>query len=153
GARTRRWTSALIAGELALTLALLAGAGFMIRSFLMFYRMDIGADTSHLLMMQLPLASGKYPTVESRNRFLEQVNARLGGISSIDAPTPGGRVPLGGGPTRYTHLNDRPDPAGVPLPTVTMVTVGPRYWETIKVPIARGRALTEADGLPGHEAV
>ena len=38
GVRARWWTSVLIVGELALTLVLLAGAGFMMRSFLMLYQ-------------------------------------------------------------------------------------------------------------------
>ena len=40
GLRARRWTGALIVGELALTLVLLAGAGFMMRSFLKLYQAD-----------------------------------------------------------------------------------------------------------------
>src|SRR4030095_4371027 len=51
GQRARRWTSALIVGELTLTLLLLAGAGFMIRSFLVLYRLDLGIETAHLLSM------------------------------------------------------------------------------------------------------
>ena len=45
GIRVRRWSGALIIGELALTLALLAGAGFMMRNFLTLYRMDLGIET------------------------------------------------------------------------------------------------------------
>src|SRR5262249_37778431 len=47
GLRARRWTSTLIVFEIALTLALLAGAGFMIRSFLTLYRLDLGVETAH----------------------------------------------------------------------------------------------------------
>jgi putative ABC transport system permease protein len=53
GVRARRWTSALIVVELALTLVLLAGAGLMVRSFLTLYRMDFGIETAHLLTMRL----------------------------------------------------------------------------------------------------
>src|SRR4029079_879411 len=53
GPRARRWTSALIVVEIALTLVLLAGAGFMMRSFMALYRMDLGFETSQLLTMRL----------------------------------------------------------------------------------------------------
>lgn len=53
----RRWASGLIVGELALTLVLLAGAGFMIRSFMALYRLDVGVDTSNLITMRLVLNS------------------------------------------------------------------------------------------------
>ena len=66
GRRARRWTSALIVGELTLTLVLLAGAGFMIRSFLTLYRLDPGIETAHLLTMNLALPDRKYPTPEQR---------------------------------------------------------------------------------------
>jgi putative ABC transport system permease protein len=148
GVRARRWTSALIVTEVALTLALLAGAGFMMRSFLSLYRMDIGVDTSRLLMMQLPLPDAKYPTADDRNRFLTRVDERLQGIAAVESATTASSVPFGGGQVRYLDVNGRPAPAGQPLPTITMVTVGARYVETIKVPVSRGRALTEADGLP-----
>ena len=46
GIRVRRWTGALIIAELALTLALLAGAGFMMRNFLTLYRW-ISASRPH----------------------------------------------------------------------------------------------------------
>ena len=55
GFRGRRWTRTLIVGQIALTLVLLAGAGFMMRSFLTLYRMDLGMDTSRLLTMRLYL--------------------------------------------------------------------------------------------------
>src|SRR5688572_25819405 len=55
GVRARRWTGVLVVAELALTLVLLAGAGSMMRSFLALYRMDIGVDTSPLLMMNLTM--------------------------------------------------------------------------------------------------
>ena len=58
GAPRALGTRTLIVAEIALTVVLLAGAGFMMRSFLTLYRMDIGVDTSQLLTMQLllPLA-------------------------------------------------------------------------------------------------
>jgi predicted permease len=55
GMRARRWTSALIVVELALTLVLLAGAGLTMRSFLNLYTLDVGVETSHLLTMSLTL--------------------------------------------------------------------------------------------------
>ena len=52
GIRARRWTSVLVVTEVILTLVL-AGAGFMMKSFVTMYRMDIGADISHVLTLQL----------------------------------------------------------------------------------------------------
>ena len=66
GLRVRRWTRALIVAEIALTIVLLAGAGFMMRSFLTLYRMDLGVDTSQLLTMRLYLPLTKYPELGPR---------------------------------------------------------------------------------------
>ena len=77
GIRARRWTGALIVGELALTLVLLAGAGFMMRSFIALYRMDLGIDTSRLLTMALALPERKYPTFEQRLAFYQRLQERL----------------------------------------------------------------------------
>ena len=71
--------SALIVVELALTLVLLAGAGFMMRSFLTLYRLDLGVDTSRLLTMRLALPLAKYPQREPRTALYQRLDERLRG--------------------------------------------------------------------------
>src|SRR4029077_1669504 len=87
GVRARRWTSALIVAELALTLVLLAGAGVMIRSFLNLYRLDVGLETSQLLTMRLTLPNQKYPTPEHRRIFYERLDQRLAGLPRLKGAT------------------------------------------------------------------
>ena len=45
GIRAHRWTNGLLVVQVALTLVLLAGAGFMMRSFFVLYRLDLGFET------------------------------------------------------------------------------------------------------------
>jgi putative ABC transport system permease protein len=151
--RARRWTGALMVVEMALTIVLLAGAGFMMRSFLALYRMDVGIDTSRLLTMRLALANEKYPTPEQKAAFYDRLDERLGALAGVTSATFATTVPLGGGLSRQLDVEARPRAADEAVPTVTMVLVGPRYFQTIGLPRLRGRALNSMDGTPGHEAV
>ncbi|MGH9218139.1 MAG: ABC transporter permease, partial [Vicinamibacterales bacterium] len=151
--RTQRWSGALVVAELALTLVLLAGAGFMMRSFLALYRMDLGIDTSQLLTMRLALANEKYPTPAQKAAFYDRLDERLAAVAGVKSATIATNVPLGGGLSRQLDLEAQPRATGEAAPNVTMVLVGPRYFETIGLPLVRGRALNRTDGAPGHEAV
>ena len=152
GMRARRWTSVLIVAELALTLVLLSGAGLMMRSFLNLYRMDVGVETSHLLTMRLSLPNQKYPTPEQRRAFYDRLDQRLAGIAGIQAATITTNMPLGGGFSRLLAMDGRELAAGEQPPTVTQVTIGPRYFETLGVKVLRGRAFDDLDGTPGHDS-
>ncbi len=104
GMRARRWTSALIVGELALTLVLLAGAGFMMRSFLNLYGADIGIDTTPLLTANLSLPDRKYPGPEQRLAFFRQLEERLNAVGPVEAATVANSWPGGGGAARtFVH--------------------------------------------------
>jgi predicted permease len=151
--RTQRWSGALVVAELALTLVLLAGAGFMMRSFLALYRMDLGIDTSQLLTMRLALANEKYPTPAQKAAFYDRIDERLAALAGVKSATIATSVPLGGGLSRQLDIEAQPLTAGESAPNVTMVLVGPRYFETIGLPLMRGRPLNSTDGAPGHEAV
>ena len=151
GLRARRWTSALIVGEVALTLVLLAGAGFMVRSFLTLYRMDLGIDTSRLLAMALALPDRKYPTPDARAAFYQRLAERLAAMNSIRGGTFASSLPLGGGAQLRLTIAGRPIPAGEQPPQVTRIIAGPRYFDTVGIQLARGRAFADTDGTIGHE--
>jgi len=152
GSRARRWTGALIVIEVALTLVLLAGAGFMMRSFLALYQMNIGVDTSHLLTMRVFLPLGKYPKPESRTALYQHIEERLRGISAIQASAITTNPPMFGGLLRQLAVEGRSVTPGERLPEVTMVSISAGYFDTLGVKVVRGRSLTDADGTPGHEA-
>ena len=151
GIRARRWTSALIVVEVALTLVLLAGAGFMMRSFLTLYRLDIGVETAHLLTLNLVLPDRKYPTPEQRAAFYQRLDERLGAIGSIRGATIASNAPLGGGAQLRLSIDGRPTPAGEQPPQVTRVVVGPRYFDALGLTLPRGRAFADSDGTAGHD--
>jgi putative ABC transport system permease protein len=152
GMRARRWTGALIVAEIVLTIVLLAGAGFMMRSFLALYSMDVGADTSRLLTMRLTLPLTKYPQREPRTLLYEQLEQRLRAVSAIQASGITSNVPLFGGFLRQLSIDGRPTPAGERPPDITMVTISSGYFDALGVRVIRGRALNDTDGTPGHEA-
>jgi putative ABC transport system permease protein len=153
GVRARRWTTGLIVAELALTLVLLAGAGFMMRSFMSMYRMDIGIDTSQLLSMQMILPARKYPSLEDRATFLRRIEEHLATVSDLQAASTTTNLPFSGGAVRQIEVDGSPRQAGEQGPVVTMLSVGSRYFDTVGVRLVQGRVFTEADGEPGRNNV
>jgi predicted permease len=152
GLRARRWTSTLIVVELALTLVLLSGAGFMMRSLLVLYQRDVGVETSHVLTMRLQLPNRKYPTPETRRDFYTRLDERVASLGRVQAATVTTNPPMGGGSARQLVVEGREPAAGEQPQTVTQLLIGPRYLETVGLQLVRGRAFDDLDGTPGHEA-
>jgi len=152
GVRARRWTGALMVAELTLTVVLLAGAGFMIRNFVNMYSLDLGIDTSKLLTMNLALPERKYPALEQRLAFYERLEERLKSNPRIENVAVTSNIPLQGGFLRRLEIDGKPLDQGQQAPNVTMLTIDPRYFETIGLPLQRGRNLTDEDGMTGRES-
>jgi len=150
GVRARRWTSALIVVELALTVVLLAGAGYMVRSFWTLYRREAGIETSRLLTLRLQLPNRKYPTPAARQDFFDRLDRRLAALGNVHGATVTTNAPMTGGNGRQMTVEGRPA-AGEQPPIVTQVLIGSRYFETLGLTLVRGRNFDESDGTPGHE--
>ena len=152
GRRSRRWSSALIVAEILLTIVLLAGAAYMMRSFLVLYRSEVGADTAHVLTLRMLLPLAKYPQPEPRIALFQQIEQRLRAIGSIQASGLTTNPPGWGGFLRQLEVEGRaPDPNNR-RPEVTMVPISAGYFEALGTHILRGRNLTDTDGTPGHES-
>jgi predicted permease len=153
GARARWLTSSLVVGELALTLALLTGAGLMARSFLKLYSLDLGFETAHLLTLRTQLVESKYPKPEQRQIFFDALQRRLRALPGVTQAALVSTLPLGGAGQSKFEIEGQPagDPAS--RPRVSVVDAGPGYFETLGVTLQRGRAFAEADGAPGSEVI
>jgi len=149
--RAGRRTQAFLVAQLALTVIALAGAGLMMRSFLALYAADSVVDASRVLTMQLRLPDSKYSTEEQRVEFYRQLDDRLKAIPGVPVASVASARPFVGASARQLSLRERRSAAGVPLPSVAVVAVGPRYFEALQLPFLQGRGFTEVDGSSGYE--
>jgi len=150
--RARHWTQALLVAELAVTVILLAGAGLMVRSFLAVYRVDQVIDPSRVLTMEIALPEREYTTPEQRTDFYRRLDDRLSGSPGLSLASIAGTRPFVGAPSRHISFIERPTTvAGESLPSVSVVAIGPRYFDTLRVRALRGRHFTSLDGTSGHQ--
>ena len=153
GVRARRWTGVLIVVELMLTIVLLAGAGFMLRSFVALYSADLGGiPTPRLLLMRMQLPLARYSQREPRTGLFKRLEERLAGVTAIQSCALATVAPMQGGGERQLAVAGRPEPTGTAPPAVTTVGVGNGYFDALQLRVVRGRAFTDVDGTPGHEA-
>ena len=157
GRGRQRLRSSLVVGEVALSLILLVGAALLIRSFLGLQSMQPGFEPGGLLTMQVTLTGPHYDSTYKRfsfwDRFLTDVNQRPGIVSAAIA----NRIPLSGGNNNsFITLEDQPTLLGQE-PLLEIRWVSPRYLETLRVPLKRGRMFTQQEwadsGVAGRVAV
>ncbi|HET7607783.1 MAG TPA: FtsX-like permease family protein, partial [Gammaproteobacteria bacterium] len=154
GKRAGRMTDALLVGQIALTIVLLVGAGLMIRSFLITQQFDIGVSTENLVSVQLQLPNARYPQPADRIAFQDRLHQRLEAVPGVDALTIVSNPPAGGAQMLTLKIDGRDMvDANNRLPTVYRLVVVPDYFESLELPIRRGRGFGDADGAPGAEAV
>jgi len=146
---------ALVAAEVALALALLIGAGLMIRSIIRLYQVDAGFDPNHVLTAQLSLPSARYPKVEQRMAFYQQVIARLKALPGVASVAGTSAIPLSGMEIGAGVLIEgRPQADSVdklPISKVEAVTVD--YFRTLGILLIHGRGFTEQDNKDAPAAV
>jgi putative ABC transport system permease protein len=136
----------LVAAEVALSVALLAGAGLLFRSLIGLQGVDPGLDASGVLTFRVTLPGARYPDASKRVQFyqtaLEQIRA-LPGVRSASAIN---TLPFRGMPSG-THVNIVGRPPAKPGEelTSTIRAVTPGYFQAMQIPIRGGRDFTPAD--------
>jgi putative ABC transport system permease protein len=147
GSGTRsRLRNALIVGQVAAALALLAGAGLLMRSFYEIEHVDAGFDPEHVMTMRLAPAFFKYRghpdlQVELARGIMRDV-AALPGVKSVGIATD---VPLLGNPIFIMRFEGRPDVTPSQAPVTNYFAVTPGYFETMGMRVVRGRAISDRD--------
>jgi putative ABC transport system permease protein len=137
---------ALVVAETALTLALLVGAGLLIRSFYNLYQVNPGFVYDRLLSFAVSLPEQKYATLDQQMNFFHQLMQNLRDTPGVESVSVASGLPLGNNnwQTSFTIVGGpRPKPGAMPLLEACLVS--PEYFRTIGVPLLRGRWFTERD--------
>ena len=140
GARARWLTSTLVVVELALTLALLTGAGLMARSFLKLYSLDLGFETGHVLTFRTQLVESKYPKPEERRIFFDALQQRIRALPGVTHAALASTLPLGGTGEFSSRSRDSRS-AARPRGRAWRMSMSAGYFETLGVGVQRGARL------------
>jgi putative ABC transport system permease protein len=146
GIRHRHVRSALVVAEAALALILLVGAGLLVRSFTLLSRTDPGFSTQHLLTFSLDLPQAQYQRGEDVLSFFQRVLDRLKVLPGVHSATASSSVPLVN--TNWDHIftpEGYQGGAGDKMPDSWHSVVLGDYFQTLQIPLIRGRFFSDQD--------
>lgn len=147
GRRTSFVRSALVVSEVALSLVLLAGAGLLIRSFVLLVTENLGFDTSNVLTMQLWLPQAHIASGQQVVSFYQQVIDRLNALPGVKSASAINFPPLSGwnGFCNFDILG-RATPSPDEQFTSQYRVVNWRYMRTMRLALKAGRDFAVTDG-------
>lgn len=142
----------LVAAEMALAVMLVVGAGLLLRSFKNLTTVDAGFEARNLATFGVFLPVATYQDPTRRARFESDLVAKLQSIPGVTQATAMTGLP----PNRQVNANDTDlenVPMGPNLPIHNLDyynTTGVSYFDTMKIPILKGRGFNAGDiGGPG----
>ncbi len=135
----------LIPAEIALALVLLVGAGLIIRSFAQLQSIDLGFTPDNVLSLAINLPKTQY-TSQARTNFFKDLVTHVESLPGVQAVSPSSSVPLSSNTSSSLLTIQGRQLTAESLPgMLTYHTVGPKYFETLKIPIIKGRSFNEFD--------
>ena len=149
-----RLRSALVVAEVAIAVVLIVGAGLFARSFVQLIRIDPGFDYKNLLTYSVglrvtfPMQPAQREEAGKRGRLmLDQVFeaiARVPGVESVSGTQEG--LPLTGSWSRTRITVPGKPPMDGDDDSIDRNTVRPNFFQTMRIPLRRGRLLEDGDG-------
>lgn len=143
----RHMHTGLIAGQMALTLLLLASAGAAMQAFVHMMHIELGYDPHNVMSVGIPVHDNTYTTWQARATFFEQLKQKIAsmpevvsaGISTNATPPNNGwelRFEISGKPTEEQQR-------------AALNFVGPEYFSVLHEPLLQGRIFDQAETARG----
>ena len=136
----------LVAGQVALSVVLLTGAGLLIRSFARLSAADLGFEPQHLLTGEIDLPWAQYSSPVSRIRFFKDLRDDLTAVPGVRATGFISRLPIRN-PSFNLAAWDTAHPPASPSdrPMAYRRVVLPGYFAAVRIPFLAGRDFGERD--------
>jgi putative ABC transport system permease protein len=144
GIRGRFARNLLLVAEVSLSLLLLFGAGLMMRSLLRLQEVDPGFDSRNVFTFVVSLPAAKYTEDARVIRTFQELHEQLRRLPGVKAVAATAYVPLrdSGWTSDFTIDNSAGGLYGM---EVHHKEISPDYFETMKIPLLKGRQFSESD--------
>jgi putative ABC transport system permease protein len=144
GRRVRRWGDALVVGEVALALLLAVGAGLLVRSYAALRAVDPGFEPSGVLAATMYTPVARYDSLSRAQAFYERLVERVRALPGVEGAAVVSQLPLKGlaWTGDFTVAGRPPGQHGT---EVSVRSVSPDYFRTLRVPVLSGRPFTDDD--------
>jgi predicted permease len=142
GMRTR---AALLATQVALSVTLLAVTLLLAKSFARVMQVDRGFAVDHVLAVDVTLPGARYAAIEPRTRAYDAILDRVRALPGVETASWISNLPLTGESWVDAILPKERKEVSADLPLANYRFVGPAFFETLSIPIRRGRSLAAAD--------
>jgi putative ABC transport system permease protein len=141
-----RLRNAIVVGELALSVTLMIGAGLLVKSYRALASTTLGFEEKGILSFRVTLPAAKYDNTARRRAFFDAMEQRFGALPSVASVGLAQGIPFSGWNVQasYTAKGWPPAKAGQDFTSHYQV-VSPGYFQTIGVPLVRGRWLSPSD--------
>jgi predicted permease len=136
----------LVVSQIAISLLLLVAAGLFVRTLNNIHTIAAGFDQERILLFSVNAWQGGY-RADALSRFYDRLNQRLAGTPGVRNSTFADIVLLSGS-ANTSHVNVPGEPPlakGDRRANTYFITVGPSYFDTMQIPILRGRSLSAHD--------
>jgi putative ABC transport system permease protein len=153
--RGGRWMgNILVAGELALALALLVAGGLLITSLKKLWLVEPGFDPQGVLPSGIVLSPKRYPDPAKATRAEEAIVDRLRAVPGVTAAALSQHTPFGNSMTVVQFwIEGRPDPVPGEVPGTNVTSMTPGYLAAMRIPLLAGRDITERDDASSPKVV
>ena len=145
GGPGRRLSRILVAGEVALSLVLLTGAGLLIATVVHLYRVPLGFDATNVLSAQMSLTAAKYNKTAQVWNFQRQVIERVQHLPGVVSVATASATPLERGLNTIVYRGGVASSSTQDILGIEFRSVSPSYFRTLSIPMLYGREFAESD--------
>ena len=149
GVKGRHMHTGLIAGQMALTLLLLASAGAAMQAFVRMMHIELGYDPHNVMSVGIPVHDNSYTNWHARATFFEQLKQKIASMPEVvSAGISTNATPPNNGWEQRFEISGKP---AAEQQRAALNWVSPEYFSVLHIPLLQGRMFDQAETSRGDK--
>jgi predicted permease len=143
GVKSRRTYTTLIAGQMALTLLLMASAGAAMQAFLHMMHVDLGYDPHNVMSVGIPVHDNTYTNWQARATYFEQLRNKVASLPQVvSAGISTNATPPENGWEQRFEISGKPS---AEQQRARLNFISPEYFAVLHIPLLQGRIFDQTE--------